>query len=176
MSYTTIAPTLTLFPTATTAPNALFLFPASQSPRDTYAMYEDLGRILRPRNGQNPSPRKRCNSTPSLASRSFLECRAAYTSTCPSSDKAIRSWRRLKETFTLLRPSHSPHAILDTHRSTTKLSMSNEHSVYNAHISAPIVHTHPNFLLIWRLVDRHNSNNLRGARLVLIYAALHGAP
>ncbi|OBZ70086.1 hypothetical protein A0H81_09942 [Grifola frondosa] len=66
MSYATVAPAYTLFPTATTSPNAFSIFAASQSPRDTYAMYDDLRQVLRPSNGQTGHRSRTQSRTSSL--------------------------------------------------------------------------------------------------------------
>ncbi|KAI0668305.1 hypothetical protein C8Q78DRAFT_1194574 [Trametes maxima] len=50
MSYTTFAPSYTLSGPA--SPGALSLFSASQSPRESYHMYEDARQVLRPSNGR----------------------------------------------------------------------------------------------------------------------------
>ncbi|OCH92910.1 hypothetical protein OBBRIDRAFT_725868 [Obba rivulosa] len=67
MSFTTLASSATLFPTSGATPNAFSIFSISQSPRETHMMYEDLGQVLRPSNGQRVA-RKRCNSSPSVVS------------------------------------------------------------------------------------------------------------
>ena len=41
MSFSTSAPAYSFFPSAPSAPNAFALFASTQSPRDTYNMYED---------------------------------------------------------------------------------------------------------------------------------------
>ncbi|KAI1785642.1 hypothetical protein LXA43DRAFT_899396 [Ganoderma leucocontextum] len=48
MSYSTNSPAFTFFPTAPSAPNAFALFASTQSPRDTYHMYEDVRQVLCP--------------------------------------------------------------------------------------------------------------------------------
>ncbi|KAI0959519.1 hypothetical protein AcW1_004323 [Taiwanofungus camphoratus] len=58
MSYTTITPAFTLFPTTTTPPNAFSIFATSQSPRETYVMHEDLRQALRPLNGRSLGRKK----------------------------------------------------------------------------------------------------------------------
>ena len=62
MSYTS----LQLMPTAPAAPHAFALFAPAQSPRETYAMYDDLLDIFcRP--ARASVARKRSNSAPTLA-------------------------------------------------------------------------------------------------------------
>ena len=53
MPYSTLSPTYTLYTSAPSAPNAFALFASTQSPRDTYNMYEDGRQVLRPSNGQH---------------------------------------------------------------------------------------------------------------------------
>ena len=52
MPYSTLSPTYTLYTSAPSAPNAFALFASTQSPRDTYHMYEDARQVLRPSNGR----------------------------------------------------------------------------------------------------------------------------
>ncbi|GBE79658.1 hypothetical protein SCP_0208580 [Sparassis crispa] len=60
MSYST-TPAFSLFPTATTLPNAFSMFGTSQSPRETYVMYDDLCHALRPSGGA-AVPKRKCSS------------------------------------------------------------------------------------------------------------------
>ena len=53
MSYSANSPAYTLFSTSPASPNAFALFASTQSPRDTYHMYEDARQVLRPSNGQH---------------------------------------------------------------------------------------------------------------------------
>ena len=53
MSYATISPSISLFPTATTAPHAFNILASSQSHRETYHMYDDARLILGPSNGRH---------------------------------------------------------------------------------------------------------------------------
>ncbi|KAI1785633.1 hypothetical protein LXA43DRAFT_1100036 [Ganoderma leucocontextum] len=48
MSYSTSSPAFAFFPTAPSAPNAFALFASTQSPRDTYHMYEDARQAFCP--------------------------------------------------------------------------------------------------------------------------------
>ncbi|PIL33185.1 hypothetical protein GSI_04635 [Ganoderma sinense ZZ0214-1] len=48
MSFSTSTPAYAFFPTAPSAPNAFALFASTQSPRDTYHMYEDARQALCP--------------------------------------------------------------------------------------------------------------------------------
>ena len=50
MSYSTASPAYTLFAASPASPNALALFGSTQSPRDTYNLYEDARQVLRPSN------------------------------------------------------------------------------------------------------------------------------
>ena len=50
MSYYANSPAYTLFSTSPASPNAFALFASTQSPRDTYYMYEDARQVLRPSN------------------------------------------------------------------------------------------------------------------------------
>ena len=52
MSYSTTSPAYTFYSSAPSAPNAFALFASTQSPRDTYHMYEDARQVLRPSNGR----------------------------------------------------------------------------------------------------------------------------
>ena len=52
MSYSTISPAYTFYSSAPSAPNAYALFASTQSPRDTYHMYEDARQVLRQSNGR----------------------------------------------------------------------------------------------------------------------------
>ncbi|KAL6309635.1 hypothetical protein BKA93DRAFT_821360 [Sparassis latifolia] len=60
MSYST-TPAFSLFPAATTSPNAFSMFGTSQSPRETYTMYDDLCHALRPSGGA-AVPKRKCSS------------------------------------------------------------------------------------------------------------------
>ncbi|KAI0738063.1 hypothetical protein C8Q80DRAFT_1276078 [Daedaleopsis nitida] len=67
MSYTTYASapvySFSFSPSASPAsPNAFALFASTQSPRETYHMYEDACQVLRPSNGRADSPRKAAKS------------------------------------------------------------------------------------------------------------------
>ena len=53
MSFSTNSTAYGFFPTAPSTPNAFALFASTQSPRDTYNMYEDGRQVLRPSNGQH---------------------------------------------------------------------------------------------------------------------------
>lgn len=53
MTYTTGTSAFTLFPAATASPNAFSIFVATQSPRDTHIMHEDMRNLLRPSSTQN---------------------------------------------------------------------------------------------------------------------------
>ena len=64
MSYSSNAPIYT-FSSAPASPNAFALFASTQSPRDTYHMYEDARQVLRPSNGRT-GQRKTTKSSPSL--------------------------------------------------------------------------------------------------------------
>ncbi|TFY75890.1 hypothetical protein EWM64_g8121 [Hericium alpestre] len=55
-----------LFPAASTAPHAFSLF--GQSPRDTYAMYEDLHTTVTRSSGRSANPRQRSTSGNSVKS------------------------------------------------------------------------------------------------------------
>ncbi|PIL33206.1 hypothetical protein GSI_04656 [Ganoderma sinense ZZ0214-1] len=48
LSFSTSAPAYAFFPSALSAPNAFALFASTQSPRDTYHMYEDARQTLFP--------------------------------------------------------------------------------------------------------------------------------
>ena len=48
MSFSTNSTAYGFFPTAPSAPNAFALFASTQSPRDTYHMYEDVRQALCP--------------------------------------------------------------------------------------------------------------------------------
>ena len=48
MSYYANSPAYTLFSTSPASPNAFALFASTQSPRDTYHMYEDARQALCP--------------------------------------------------------------------------------------------------------------------------------
>ncbi|KAI0695581.1 hypothetical protein C8T65DRAFT_584183 [Cerioporus squamosus] len=50
MSYSTNAPVYTFSTSTPASPNAFALFASTQSPRDTYHMYEDARQVLRPSN------------------------------------------------------------------------------------------------------------------------------
>ncbi|KAL4241901.1 hypothetical protein ABKN59_000539 [Abortiporus biennis] len=63
MSYSALSSSA-FFPTSTAAPNAFGIFSTTQSPRDTYNMYEEFGFAIRPAN-QN---RKRTTSNTSSSS------------------------------------------------------------------------------------------------------------
>ena len=52
MSYSTASPSYTLFATSPASPNAFSLFGASQSPRETYHLYEDARQVFGPSNGR----------------------------------------------------------------------------------------------------------------------------
>ena len=52
MSYSAHSPAYTFFSTSPASPNAFALFASTQSPRDTYHMYEDARQVLRPSNGR----------------------------------------------------------------------------------------------------------------------------
>ncbi len=52
MSYSTNAPIYTFLSTSSASPNAFALFASTQSPRDTYHVYEDARQVLRPSNGR----------------------------------------------------------------------------------------------------------------------------
>lgn len=52
MSYSANSPAYTFFSTSPASPNAFALFTSTQSPRDTYHMYEDARQVLRPSNGR----------------------------------------------------------------------------------------------------------------------------
>ena len=56
MSYSTASPAYTFYLSAPSAPNAFALFASTQSPRDTYHMYEDARQVLRPSNGRIAPP------------------------------------------------------------------------------------------------------------------------
>ncbi|EJF58040.1 hypothetical protein DICSQDRAFT_173406 [Dichomitus squalens LYAD-421 SS1] len=62
MSYSTISPAYTFYSSAPSGPNAFALFSATQSPRDTYTMYEDASQALRPSNGHAAAQRKMVKS------------------------------------------------------------------------------------------------------------------
>ncbi|KAI6034370.1 hypothetical protein BKA83DRAFT_4487392 [Pisolithus microcarpus] len=51
MAYTTYAHTTSFFPTSPTSPNAFAIFTHAQSPRENYALYEDLRQVFGNRNG-----------------------------------------------------------------------------------------------------------------------------
>ena len=50
MSYSSNSPA-SFFATSPASPNAFALFASTQSPRETYHMYEDARQVLRPANG-----------------------------------------------------------------------------------------------------------------------------
>ena len=52
MSYSAHSPAYTFFSTSPASPNAFALFASTQSPRDTYYMYEDARQVLRPSNAR----------------------------------------------------------------------------------------------------------------------------
>lgn len=52
MAYTTYAHTTSFFPTSPTSPNAFTIFTHAQSPRENYALYEDLRQVFGNRNGR----------------------------------------------------------------------------------------------------------------------------
>ena len=64
MSYSSNAPIYT-FSSAPASPHAFALFASTQSPRDTYHMYEDARQVLRPSNGRT-GQRKTTKSSSSL--------------------------------------------------------------------------------------------------------------
>ena len=51
MSYSSNAPIYTFSSSSPASPNAFALFASTQSPRDTYHMYEDARQVLRPAHG-----------------------------------------------------------------------------------------------------------------------------
>ena len=57
MSYSVASSTYSLFAASPASPNAFALFASTQSPRDTYNLYEDARQVLRPSNGRTV-PRK----------------------------------------------------------------------------------------------------------------------
>ena len=65
MSYSAHSPAYTFFSTSPASPNAFALFASTQSPRDTYHMYEDARQVLRPSNGRTYVAKKK-TSTSSL--------------------------------------------------------------------------------------------------------------
>ena len=52
MSYSAHSSAYTFFSTSPASPNAFALFASTQSPRDTYYMYEDARQVLRPSNAR----------------------------------------------------------------------------------------------------------------------------
>ncbi len=48
MSFSTRSPTYTFFPAAPSAPNVFSIFGATQSPRDTYNLYEEARQVFCP--------------------------------------------------------------------------------------------------------------------------------
>ncbi|TBU41897.1 hypothetical protein BD309DRAFT_867378 [Dichomitus squalens] len=52
MSYSTMAPAYTFYSSVPSAPNAFALFGTTESPRDTYNMYDDARQVLRPSHGR----------------------------------------------------------------------------------------------------------------------------
>ena len=62
MSFSISSPSYTLFSAAPSAPNAFSLFGSTQSPRDTYSMYEDARQAFCPSNERTVQrkPSKSC--------------------------------------------------------------------------------------------------------------------
>ena len=52
MSYSTSIPAYTFFTSSPASPNAFALFGSTQSPRDTYNLYEDARQVLGSSNGR----------------------------------------------------------------------------------------------------------------------------
>lgn len=52
MAYTTYAHTTSFFPSSPTSPNAFSIFTHAQSPRENYALYEDLRQVFGNHNGR----------------------------------------------------------------------------------------------------------------------------
>lgn len=52
MAYTTYAHTTSFFPTSPASPNAFTIFAHAQSPRENYALYEDLRQVFGSHNGR----------------------------------------------------------------------------------------------------------------------------
>ncbi|PIL33168.1 hypothetical protein GSI_04618 [Ganoderma sinense ZZ0214-1] len=63
MSFSTSTPAYGFFPTAPSAPNAFALFASTQSPRDTYNMYEDARLALCPSSSERTAQRKASKSS-----------------------------------------------------------------------------------------------------------------
>ncbi|KAI6152150.1 hypothetical protein BKA82DRAFT_124699 [Pisolithus tinctorius] len=55
MAYTTFAHTTTFLPTSPASPNAFTIFTHAQSPRENYALYEDVRQVFGNRNGRKQS-------------------------------------------------------------------------------------------------------------------------
>ena len=63
MSFSTNSTAYGLFPTAPSPPNAFALFASTQSPRDTYNMYEDARQALFPSSERTPSPQRKASKS-----------------------------------------------------------------------------------------------------------------
>lgn len=72
MSYTSVAPAFTLFPTSPASPNAFGIFATAQSPRETYATYEDFRLVLRPSNGRESHRQKNAGASITSGLKKFF--------------------------------------------------------------------------------------------------------
>lgn len=75
MSYSNINTSYNFFPTSPSSPNAFNLFISSQSPRDTYAIYEDLRQVLRPSNQSSSNKRVASSTSSKFGIKKFLGVR-----------------------------------------------------------------------------------------------------